>query len=115
MTERALSDRPTKGTPADQCETMADVRREIDRLDRVLVELLAERQTYIERAGHIKPARDTVRDEARIEDVVAKVLAEAQEKGLSADVAEAVWRIMIDRFIAHEFDVFDGRSRPAAE
>lgn len=94
---------------------MADIRAEIDRLDRILVGLLAERQTYIERAGHIKRSRDIVRDESRIEDVVSKVLAEAQSAGLSADVADTVWRAMIDRFIAHELDVFDARKRPAAE
>lgn len=101
--------------PAKDCESMSDIRAEIDRLDRALVQLLAERQTYIERAGHIKGTRDAVRDEARIEDVVSKVLAEAKNAGLSADVAETVWRAMVDRFIAHEFDVFDARKRSAAE
>ncbi len=110
-----MTDHPKSPTPATDCQDMADIRREIDRLDRALVVLLAERQTYIERAGHIKGSRDRVRDEARIEDVVAKVLAEAEKQGLSADVAETVWRAMVDRFIAHEFDVFDAVKRPAAE
>ncbi len=110
-----MTETTTSSKSAKDCQTMADIRQEIDRLDRILVNLLAERQTYIERAGHIKGARDTVRDEARIEDVVSKVLAEAQSAGLSADVAENVWRTMVDRFIAHEFDVFDARKRSAAE
>ncbi len=110
-----MTDTSTKAKSAKDCENMADIRSEIDRIDRILVHLLAERQTYIERAGHIKGSRDTVRDEARIEDVVSKVLSEARQAGLSADVAEAVWRTMVDRFIAHEFDVFDARKRPAAE
>ena len=110
-----MIDNSTSPTPASDCQDMTDIRREIDRLDRVLVALLAERQTYIERAGHIKGTRDRVRDEARIEDVVSKVLVEAQKQGLSADVAETVWRAMVDRFIAHEFDVFDAAKRPAAE
>ncbi|MHA7872936.1 MAG: chorismate mutase, partial [Hyphococcus sp.] len=37
---------------------MAEVRAEIDRLDRVLVALLAERQRYIEAAGRIKGRRE---------------------------------------------------------
>ena len=49
-----------------KCNTMAEVRREIDRLDRELVKLLAERQTYIEQAGIIKGERSAVRDEARL-------------------------------------------------
>ena len=92
------------------CRTMDEVRREIDRIDRVLVALLAERQGYIEQAGRIKPARSAVRDEARIEDVVAKVLAEARRAGLAPEIAEPVWRLLIERSIAHEYDVFDARA-----
>jgi isochorismate pyruvate lyase len=92
---------------------MLDVRREIDRLDRALVTLLAERQTYIERAAAIKPQRTQVHDQARIDDVVAKVLVAAKEKGLSAAIAEPVWRLLIDRCIAHEFATFDRLVQPA--
>jgi len=90
---------------------MEELRVEIDRLDRALVSLLAERQAYIERAAAIKNNRQAVRDEARIEDVVAKVLAEARAKGLSAAIAEPVWRVLIERSIAHEFVTFDARAR----
>lgn len=92
-----------------ECQTMADIRREIDRLDRALVGLIAERQGYIERAAIVKASRDTVRDEARIEDVIAKVLVAAKAAGLSANIAEPVWRLMVECSIAHEFDCFDAR------
>lgn len=88
---------------------MAEVRREIDRIDRALVGLLAERQTYIERAALIKADRDTVRDQARIEDVVAKVVAAARLAGLDPAIAESVWRMLIERSIAHEFAHFDAK------
>ncbi|MEX0839241.1 MAG: chorismate mutase [Parvibaculum sp.] len=94
-----------------KCNTMADVRREIDRIDRELVKLLAERQTYIEQAGAIKGERTRVRDEARIEEVVQKVLVEADREGLSRAIAEPLWRLLIERSIAHEYDVFDAKPR----
>lgn len=87
--------------------TMDEVRREIDRLDREIVALLAERQYYVESAGHIKPSRDLVRDNARVEDVVAKARARANETGASPDLVETVYRTMVEWFIAHEFEVFD--------
>ncbi len=80
---------------------------EIDRLDRELVVLLALRQRYIERAAEIKQDRNVVRDETRIEDVVAKVLVSARKAGLDPKIAEPVWRTLIERCIAHEFDRFD--------
>ena len=91
------------------CHTMAEVRLQIDRLDQALVRLLAERQSYIERAAEIKSARTAVRDESRIEDVISKVVAAAREAGLSPAIAEPVWRTLVECCIAHEFLVFDAR------
>jgi isochorismate pyruvate lyase len=90
---------------------MADVRREVDRIDRALVGLIAERQALMEAAAGIKPARAAIRDPARIEDVVAKVLDAAKAAGLSPRIAEPMWRTLIERCIAHEFEIWDARER----
>jgi isochorismate pyruvate lyase len=50
-----------------------------------------------------------VRDEARIEEVIALVLAEAKTAGLARDIAEPVWRQLIESSIAYEYGVFDKR------
>jgi len=94
-------------TPPEACETMVQVRQGVDALDRALVTLLAERQRYMDAAARIKPSRDVVHDDARIEDVVSKVLAAAGPVGLSPAIAEPVWRTLIDRCIAHEFAAWD--------
>jgi isochorismate pyruvate lyase len=91
------------------CADMGELRAAIDALDRHLVALLALRQGYMERAAVLKPRRELVRDEPRIEDVVQKVLAEAARQGLSPDIAEPVWRTLIERCIAHELAAFDRR------
>jgi isochorismate pyruvate lyase len=67
------------------------------------------RQAYIERAAQLKTGRDQVRDPARIEEVVSKVIAEGRKAGLSPDIAEPVWRALIEASIKHEFDAFDKR------
>ena len=94
-------------TAPEACLTMAEVRHGVDALDRALVTLLAERQRYMDAAARIKPSRDVVHDDARIEDVVQKVLAAAGLVGLTPAIAEPVWRTLIDRCIAHEFEAFD--------
>ena len=86
---------------------MADVRAGVDAIDRALVSLLVARQAYMHAAARIKQSREAVYDADRIEDVIAKVLAEAKTQGLSADIAEPVWRKLIERCIAHEFVVWD--------
>ena len=101
-------DAELRARPApEQCGSMTEVRAGVDALDRALVALLAERVRYMDAAARIKPDRGAVRDEARIEDVVAKVLASAQGDGLPAEIAEPVWRLLIDRCIAHEFESYD--------
>ena len=91
----------------EACADMAEVRVGVDALDRALVTLLAERQRYMDAAARLKPSRDRVHDAARIEDVVAKVKAAAHAAGLSEAIAEPVWRLLIDRCIAYEFDRWD--------
>lgn len=92
---------------AEKCETMQDVRRNIDRVDRALVELLAERISYIEQAGHIKGDRSAVRDPERIEDVITKVLNAGDGHDLPNGYLEDVFRHLVEWSIAHEFLVFD--------
>lgn len=91
---------------------MSDVRYEIDRIDRLLVEILAERQSFMDAAARIKADRSIVHDRARIEDVVEKVLAACDTQGLSHAIAEPVWRMLIDRCIAYEFGAFDRVNEP---
>jgi isochorismate pyruvate lyase len=93
--------------PAKNCQTMTDVRIGVDAIDRQLVTLIAKRQGYMAAAARIKTDRATVHDSVRIEDVVSKVLATAKEQGLSAQIAEPVWRELIKRSIAYEFDAWD--------
>ena len=91
----------------EDCKSMTDVRKGVDALDRELVRLLVIRQGYMHAAARIKQDRDAVYDEARIEDVVSKVVAEARQQGLSPDIAEPVWRKLIERCIAFEFKQWD--------
>ena len=104
----------TSRISAQNCHVMADIRCEIDRVDRALVRLLAERLTYIERAGHIKKDRTVVHDEARIADVLAKVKAACERESFPFAIAEPVWRALMEGCIAHEFDVFDDLNTPSS-
>jgi len=97
----------TTTLPGPDCTTMTEVRAGVDQVDRELVALLARRFAYMDAAARIKPDRDAVFDQARIDDVVAKVLTSAEAHDLSPDIAEPVWRLLIDRCIAHEFATYD--------
>jgi len=93
-------------TPED-CTSMVQVREGVDAVDRELVRLIAERARYMEAAARIKPSRDVVHDDWRIEDVITKVTTEAKRLGLSTAIAEPVWRELVRQSIAYEFEVWD--------
>lgn len=82
---------------------MAALRGAIDALDRRMIGLLARRSLMIDRAVQIKRrAGLPARIDARVEEVVANARRNAAAAGCNPDLAEALWRMMMDHFIAHE-------------
>ena len=98
---------------AKSCRGLDDVRAEIDRIDRVLLELIAERGSYVRRAAELKAKRRDVLDPARIAGIVAEVKKRAKTLGLDPDVVAAAFRAMIYRFVAYEFREYDRRNPKA--
>ena len=89
--------------PPQDCEDMQSLRAQIDLLDDELIELLARRAGYIDRAIALKtntgwPARIP----ERVEQVLSHVRDQAATKGLAPDLAEALWRELIEWSIARE-------------
>lgn len=80
----------------EDCLSMDDVRIEIDRVDAGLMNLLAERWTYVDRMWEFKR---TLQSEANVpwrnRQVIEKVRAEAAAKGVPPEMAEALWRLII--------------------
>ncbi|GAB2174536.1 chorismate mutase [Dongia sp. agr-C8] len=107
MKSAALAD-DSASLPA--CADMKEVRAAIDAIDRRMVALIAERLHYIDEAARIKAERDTVRDDARVADVLAKVRAEAQRLGCDPEVVVAAYKALVEASIAHEFTAFDAKS-----
>ncbi|RTL72203.1 MAG: chorismate mutase [Hyphomicrobiales bacterium] len=87
----------------EDCRDMSEVRAEIDRLDSALVDLIAERFGYVERAWQIKlAAQQQANVPWRNQQVIDKVRAKATERGVPPDLCEALWRQMIGWFIQYE-------------
>ncbi len=79
------------------------LRLRIDTLDARLVALLAERSRLIDEAARIK-AREGLpaRIQSRVDEVAENARRMAGEEGLDPDLAEAIWRLMMDHFIDQE-------------
>jgi isochorismate pyruvate lyase len=87
---------------AKDCSNMEEVRAEIDRIDRALVDLIGERFIFVDRAWQLKQSPADARVPWRIQQVIDRVRARAAERGLPPELAEALWRQMIGWFIQYE-------------
>ena len=87
---------------AADCENMTEVRAEIDRVDQALVDLLAERWSYVDRAWVFKRSPDEASVPWRNRDVIEKVKARAEIAGMPPEMAEALWRLIIGWGIQYE-------------
>lgn len=92
-----------KPEPQKAIAALADLRRRIDGLDAELVALLAKRQRCVEEVIEIKRTeRLPARIPARIDEVLDHVRKLAEAENLEPDLAVALWREMIEQFIAFE-------------
>lgn len=91
---------------------LAPLRARIDAVDAEIVRLLARRMEIVEEVIAIK-ARAGIPAALpdRVEEVVRKARREAEAAGVPADLAETLWRAMVDWIIAYE----DGKLGPGAE
>jgi isochorismate pyruvate lyase len=85
-----------------ECADMSDVRDQIDRIDLELVDLIAQRFGYVDRAWQLKKNPGEAYVPWRIQQVIDKVKARATEKGLPPQLTEALWRQMIGWFVQYE-------------
>ena len=82
---------------------MAELRVEIDALDTALIDLLVARKGYIDRAVDLKRIENLpARIDDRVEEVVSNVRTAAEARGLDGDLAETLWRRLIEWSIARE-------------
>lgn len=88
-------------SPAD-CTTKEEIRAEIDRLDRELLTLMGERFAYIRRMAELKREPGEAYDAGRVDEVLAKVAAEARRQGLDPALMESLWRRLIEWNVAFE-------------
>lgn len=72
-------------------------RARIDRIDAVLVRLVAARQRQVALIAGLKAGPDSVRDPERIAAILARVRSDAGRYGLDEAIAVPVWRELLER------------------
>lgn len=82
-----------------ECGSLEKVRENIDRIDKKIIELIAERSNYVVQAANFKNTSEEVKALQRVEEIINKVRALANFHGVNPDIVESIYRQMINSFI----------------
>ena len=89
-------------TSPDQCESLVDIRAEIDHRDRQIIALLGERFAYVKAAAKFKQDATAVKAPERFASMLKQRRDWATDEGLSPDAIETMYRDLVNHFIAEE-------------
>lgn len=92
--------------------TLEKIRQEIDEVDSLIIGLLSKRSRLVSAAGRLKKDEQGVRDPKRVEQVIEGVKRKAADAKLDPEMAESIYRTIIDRFIDKELIEFGRMQGP---
>ncbi|WP_345984412.1 chorismate mutase [Sulfurimonas sp. HSL-1656] len=85
-----------------ECNSLAEVRQEIDKLDDMIVELIAKRNNYIKQAARFKNTIDEVKAPDRIDAVIQRLRRKALDLDLSPNLVAELYTLMINEMVETE-------------
>ncbi|MDY0051881.1 MAG: chorismate mutase [Aliarcobacter sp.] len=90
-----------------ECNSIDEVRNNINNIDEQIVKLIALRGQFVKQAAKFKKDSDAVKAPKRVEEVINKVKDLAKSTGANEEVVENIYRAMIDSFIKAEMKEFE--------
>jgi len=89
-----------------KCNSLEEVRAEIDLLDSKLVDLISQRSHLIRQAASFKNSVEEVKAEDRIDFIMQRVRHQAIEKGINPNMISDLFTIMINEMVETEISEF---------
>lgn len=94
----------------ENCSSLADVRQEIDRIDRGIIAALGERKRFVMAALRFKTSPAAVAAPERVAAMLEARRQWAEQEGIDPDVVEKLYRALVEYFIAEELAHWSGPS-----
>ncbi len=94
----------------EECRTLAEIRTEVDRIDREIIRAIGERKHYVIAAAAFKTNPTEVAAPERFAAMLQVRRQWAEEEGLSPDLIEKLYREMVGHFIAEEQAHWEARA-----
>ncbi len=85
-----------------ECTGIEDIRKEIDCLDSAVIKIIGRRLKYVLAASRFKTSETSVRAPERFKEMISKRREWAEHEGISPDLVEKVYTIIVNYFIEEE-------------
>jgi len=95
----------------DQCESMEDIRNEIDQIDHQIINLFSERLKYVEEIVRFKKDEVGVVAQERKDFVINQRTEWAKKKGLDPSVFKKIYTLLVESNIQHELKLLKLKKR----
>lgn len=89
------------------CQSIEEVRAEIDALDRQILSLLGIRFQYVKEIVRFKSNNEEIVAQDRYDAVIKSRRELAMEHNLSPDIIEKMYKLLIGHFIEEEHKLLD--------
>ncbi|MFT7860274.1 MAG: chorismate mutase [Sulfurimonas sp.] len=89
-----------------KCNSLQEVRNEIDIIDQQLVELISQRSHLIRQAATFKNTIEEVKAEDRIDDIMQRVRKKAIDLNINPNMISDLFKIMINEMVETEIAEF---------
>jgi chorismate mutase, type II len=73
-----------------KCNSLEEVRKNIDSIDDKIIKLIAEHSDYVRQAAYFKKSKTDVKAADRVEKIIKKVREKSKIYGCSPDIVELI-------------------------
>lgn len=93
----------------NDCQSLEEVRNEIDKIDEHIISLFSERHKYVEAIVRFKNDKDAVIAQERKDQVIIQRKKWAAKNGLNAETFEKIYTLLVDSNIRHELELLKSK------
>jgi isochorismate pyruvate lyase len=93
------------------CQSLKDVRNEIDKIDEYIISLFSERHKYVEEIVRFKNDKNAIIAQERKDQVILQRKEWAAQKGLNPDTFERMYILLVESNIAHEMKLLKSKNQ----
>lgn len=93
----------------NECQSIKEIRTEIDRIDQQIIQLIGERFEYVMKIVDYKSNAEEVKAQPRYNEIMEIRRKWGAENGLNPDVIEDIYKTLVHYFIDEQMKILHSR------